>query len=160
MKRSIITALAAAVVWAGAGVNLASAQFGGLGQRSKAQTIFTPGGGFQTYGVIRTPQDANQLMIDQRVIMGLNPDGSLKVPIASQGESDGLGGLVTGHPVTFFDYGNYFPRGPIGGFSTTGGIGGLGGLGAGFGTTPFGQQFGNQQIGPRLFFGGGVNRFR
>lgn len=145
MKRGIYLAAAVLVLWGGAGVNDASAQFrspfGRMGQ-----------GGIQPYGVIRTPTEANQIAVDQRIVTGLNPDGSLKVPLATQTDTGGLGGLQTGHPVSFFDYGGYFPLTPPG----RTGAGSTTGFGSGVSNTPYGTT----QSGPRFLFGAGLNRNR
>jgi hypothetical protein len=167
MKRKILATLAALAVWASAGLNFAAAQgFGTLGQQSSWQSQWQspwqnqprlpPAFGapsFQPYGVIRNQTDANRLALDQQGLPYVNPDGTLKVPIAPPDASttSALGGLTTGHTAGFFDFGGYFPLVPPGG-SGTGTV--LTGFGSGITGTPYGGSS------PRFLFGVGANRFR
>jgi hypothetical protein len=116
MKRGIIMSLAVLAVWGGAGLNYASAQFGTLGQsRGRAGSFTNPststfqGGNFNTYGILRPPFDPSRGTDPFYGMQRLNPDGSLQGQLANQGATNALGGLQTGHGVTFFDYCGYFP---------------------------------------------------
>ena len=160
MKRGIIT-LTALALWSSVGLNFASAQFGGtLGQappRSRpAVSPFInlgPGGAGAFYGIIKPQLDANRSINDlQQGVMRLNPDGSLKGQL-DQGTTTGLGGLQTGHPASFFNYGHYFPvNGPGSATNATGASfgSGLGGYSPGLTT---GTGFGVGTAGNRTFFG-------
>jgi hypothetical protein len=138
MKRIIFASLAALTVWC----SVANAQFNTLGQAPpRIRPTVSPfvnlgqgGGASAYYGIVRPQIDANRSIHDlQQGMSHLNPDGSLRGPFDQQG-TNALGGLQTGHAVTYFNTGHYFPMTP----GTTGSSGlssGLGGgINAGLGT--------------------------
>ena len=151
MKRGIITSLAALALWGCVGLSQASAQFGTLGQSSGRGNPFSTqgmpfgqGGNFNTYGILRAPFDTSRPGDPFFGMPRLNPDGSLQGQFDAQG-ANALGGLQTGHSVTFFDYSNYYPALPYGTGMGTGsaGLGSQGqGQGGGMGNR-FGTRFGN-----------------
>jgi hypothetical protein len=165
MKRIAFTSLAVLALW-GSGLNFASAQFGGLGQapprqRPTVSPFINMGQGANAYyGIIKPQIDANRSVAElQNSIQRLNPDGSLQGQL-TQGVT-GLGGLQTGHSVTFLNTGNYFPASPggTGASSITGFGAGLGGTGFGVGATGFGTTgLGVGNTGVRTFFSGNLNQ--
>ncbi len=141
MKRTILTSLAVLAAWWGVGLNPAAAQFGTLGQQQRTNPFVTPGtsnlqgGNFNTYGILRPPFDASRSGDVFNATQRLNPDGSLQGQLSSQSGANALGGLQTGHSVTFFDYSHYFPMSPYGGGAgSTGSIGSQGSQGFGTGS--------------------------
>src|ERR1017187_6662638 len=89
MKRIIITSLAVLAIWGGAGVNFAAAQFGTLGQQrtgpfTTQQSSTFPGGGFNTYGILRPPFDSSRTNDPLNMLQRLNADGSLQGLLAAQ----------------------------------------------------------------------------
>ena len=138
MKRIIFASLA--VLTLGSGI--ASAQFNTIGQpparAADRQPVCEPGprwGRSAYYGIIRPQVDASRSIMDlQQGLHRLNPDGSPRGQLDQQG-TGGLGGLQTGHAVTFFNTGNYYPMAPGGGGGNTtlGGGTGLGGYNTGLG---------------------------
>ena len=164
MKRGIFTSLALLALW-GTGVNFASAQFGGLGQAPiRPRPTVSPfidlgqGGANAFYGIIKPQIDANRSIYDlQRGLQTLNPDGSLKGQL-NAGSTNALGGLQTGHSVTFMNTSHYFPLVPPGGSGTatptilSTGLGGYNpALGGSFGT-------GAGTTGVHTFFGANLNQ--
>ena len=114
MKRAILTSLAVLTVWCGIGTNFAAAQFGTLGQQPRINPFVNPGvnnwqGGNFSYGILRPPFDPAQVNNPFYATQRLNPDGSLQGQLGNQGTMNALGGLQTGHTVTFFDYDRFFP---------------------------------------------------
>ena len=96
------------------------------------------------YGLVRPEIEFNQSI--NRLSSQLNAVGQL-----AQSETGGLGGLATGHPISFMNYSHYYPqtRGGMGGgggfgrpggtsFGGMGGVGGMGGL-----TSPMPTTMGN-----------------
>jgi hypothetical protein len=172
MKRGIIKSLAALTLWGSVGLNFAAAQFGTLGQapprprptvspfinlRGGAGTIVGQGSASSYYGIIRPQLDANRSIADlQQGINRLNPDGSLRGQLDSQGAVNALGGLETGHAATFFNYSHYYPLVPPGG-SGGSGTGFGAGLG-GYNPALAGSGFGIGGIGPRTFFAPVLNQ--
>ena len=172
MKREIIKSLAILTLWGNVGLNFAAAQFGTLGQapprprptvspfinlRGGAGTIVGQGAASSYYGIIRPQFDANRSIADlQQGINRLNPDGSLRGQLDSQGAVNALGGLETGHAATFFNYSHYYPLVPPGG-SSAGGTGFGAGLG-GYDAALTGSGFGVGGIGPRTFFAPVLNQ--
>jgi len=150
MKQSIIS-LAALLITC----SVASAQFGTLGQApQRPRPTVSPyvnlgiGGGLNAssyYGIIRpqieTNRSINQLQTGMQL---LNADGSLKGAL-DQTQPNALGGMQTGHPATFFNYGHYFP---MSAGSTSTGTGTTSGFGTGVGA-------GNNGVRP--FYGSTLN---
>jgi hypothetical protein len=173
MKRGMITSLAVLALWGSVGLNFADAQFGTLGQapprprptvspfinlrQGGAGVNLGQGAASSYYGIIRPQVDANRSIADlQQGINRLNPDGSLRGQLDSQGAVNALGGLETGHAATFFNYSHYYPLVPPGGNSASGT-----GFGAGLGgydPALTGSGFGVGGIGPRTFFAPVLNQ--
>lgn len=114
MKRTVITSLAVLAVWCGVGTSFAAAQFGTLGQQQQGNPFINPSmnmyqGGFNTYGILRGPFDPSRATDPFFATQRLNADGSLQGLLANQNNANALGGLQTGHSVTFLDYAHYFP---------------------------------------------------
>lgn len=129
MKRCIITAIAVVAGWS-ASLETASAQFGSLGQAPIRPRQLNSVNANTYYGILRMQQGSTQQSTPQ-----LNPDGSLRSPMAPKDGEKGLGGLQTGHSASFFNYGNYFPpTPPMGPGAQLGGPSGfgLGGMGSGW----------------------------
>ncbi|MBI2806200.1 MAG: hypothetical protein HYX68_14560 [Planctomycetes bacterium] len=159
MKRTLIASLAVLALW-GLGQQSARAQFI-LGQAPpRVRPTVSPainmgaGGAFSYYGYIKPQMDSTRSILNlQQTLNRLNPDGSLQGQLngaqlqQQQQQNNGLGGLQTGNPATFFNYSHYFPMGVPGSGGSFGGPAnygaittGLGGFGpnAGFGNTGFG----------------------
>ena len=167
MKRGIITSIAVLLAWCGIGLNFASAQFGTLGQPpARPRPTVSPfvnlgagGGALTYYGLIRPQTDATRSIQDlQNVVTRMNPDGSLQGQQDLLNPVNALGGLQTGHPVTYFHYSHYYPLTPT--MGTMGGMGGtgLGGGGIGGFNPNIGIGVGGN-LGNRTFFGQTFNTF-
>ncbi len=166
MQRKIVMTLAVLAIWCGAGLNPASAQFGGLGQPPVRRPAISPyinlgegGNAFNYYGLVKPQIDANRALTDlQQNMLLLNPDGSAKGPLATANPAAAMTGLQTGHAATFFNYGHYYPQNPYQG--TTGGMApgavnsGLGGYGINPGVN---TGVGFDAVGVRTFFGNNLN---
>ena len=140
MKRKVYLTVTILALWGAVGVNFASAQFGTLGAQQRMfpstnpSTTFGQGNmvnNFNTYGILRAPFDPSRANDPLFNAQRLNPDGSLQGQLGNQGTVNALGGLQTGHSVTFFDYSQYFPTTPFGGSS-----GSLGSQSQGYGQVP------------------------
>jgi len=171
MKRGMITSLAVVLAWWGAGANLASAQFGTLGQpparpRPTVSPYVNLGGGssgaINYYGLIRPQTDTNRSIMDlQNVVTRMNPDGSLQGQLDQTNPVNAMGGLQTGHSSTFFNYGRYYPLTPTSGYGTN--LGGMTGIGTGNGVGGLNPNLGGGSgfgLGNnRTFFGTNMNQF-
>ncbi len=173
MQRSIVVTVAALAVWFSAGLNQASAQFGGLGQPPARRPAISPyinlgegGNAFNYYGLVKPQIDANRNFAEIQQQL-LNPDGSAKGPLVPQNQPAALGGLQTGHAATFFNYGHYYPQNPYAGTTGLGAAGqglgnGLGGYGVnpgtGLGAGAFDVGAGRTFFGNTLNSGGGARR--
>jgi hypothetical protein len=164
MKRRILTSLAVLAVWWGAGVSMASAQYI-IGQPparirpSVSPYVNLGGGAMSYYGVVRPQLDqARSISQLQSTVSRITTDGTI-VPVDPLNPNAPQPGLQTGHGVTYFNYGTYYPLSPTGtttsiagspGFSM--GMGGFNILGSGLGSGVGGLQ-------PRAFFGTTMNAF-
>jgi hypothetical protein len=148
MTRSIAASFAVLLALS----TLAHAQFGTLGQapsrpRPTVSPLITQGTGnglnaFNYYGIIKPQFETNRSISQiQSGMQILNQDGSLQGAL-TQSQPNPLGGMQTGHPVTFFNHSHYFPI-PVGA-----GIGSSGSV-----TTP---GFGTN-LGTRTFYGNTLN---
>ena len=166
MQRSIAVGLTVLAVWCGAGLNYAGAQFGTLGQPpARPRPTVSPyvnlgegGNAFNYYGLVKPETDAYKSI--QQLQQGaqlLNPDGSAKGPLQPN-QVNALGGLQTGHAVTFFNYGHYYPQNPYAGTAGTANLPpgtGLGGYGVGANVGGLANP--NTPVGVGAFFGPNLN---
>jgi hypothetical protein len=164
MKQRILTSLAVLAVWCAAGVPFASAQFiigqpPGRIRPSVSPYVNLGGGAMSYYGIIRPQLDqARSISQLQSTVSRISPDGTI-MPVDPLNPNASQPGLQTGHGVTYFNYGTYYPMTPTGvttsmtgspGFSM--GMGGYNMLSSGLGSGIGGLQ-------PRAFFGTTMNAF-
>lgn len=170
MTRTIITSVAVLAAWWGSGANFAAAQFGPtqfgtFGQApARVRPTVSPfvnlrgGGATNYYGIIRPQTDAARSIAQLQNQMGAVSADMSALPTDPQNQASGLGGLQTGHSVTYFNYGHYYPVVPTGagaslgssaGYNPNAGAGIFGlGYGLGFGGIGFGAFRGG--VGPAV----------
>jgi hypothetical protein len=153
MKRFLLATVATLTLAS----NFASAQFNTLGQAPpRARPTVSPfvnlgqGNVGAYYGIVRPQVDAYHSISElQQGYQRLNPAGSLQGQ-TEQTATGGLGGLQTGHSVTFFNTGNYFPLAPGSAGNPGSSVGTpIGGFNNGLGYGPGG-------MGVRTFYGGAM----
>jgi hypothetical protein len=147
MQRILFASLAMLTL----GTSFASAQTNILGQPPfRARPIVSPfvnlgqGNVGAYYGIVRPQVDAYHSITELQQGLQRLPAGTPQGQLDQQTTTSALGGLQTGHSVTFFNTGSYYPAvpgsvgnpslgagTPIGGFNTSLGTGvvGYGGLG-------------------------------
>jgi hypothetical protein len=172
MRRNIIAPLSVLLLWGLLGSGTASAQFGTLGQPpfrprptvSPFVNLGTGGGAMSYYGIVRPQTATNQSIMNlQNAVGRINADGTQAGQTDQQGQYNALGGLTTGHRVTYFNYSHYYPMVPTGTSTNAVGTAGYSPFIGGFNT--FGANYGFGLGGAGLggsgvFFGPAFNTFQ